>query len=97
MGCSPWFIHVAPNLMNSFPATLLKFHCPALILKMPDCFQGTFGDQRHLSVIVKLILTIDQGQPPMNPISEEFEPEDDEIMVNVPVGTGRRFTIQGVR
>ena len=55
-----------------------------------------FGDQRHLSEIVKLILTIDQGQPPMNSISEEFEPDDDEIMVNVPVGTDRRFTIQGV-
>jgi len=55
-----------------------------------------FGDQRHLSEIVKLILTIDQGQPPMNSISEEFEPDDDEIMVNVPIGTDRRFAIQVV-
>jgi len=53
-------------------------------------------DERELSDIETLILTVDQGQPPINPITEEFDADEDQIMIDVVIGTGRVFTIQGV-
>ena len=54
------------------------------------------GLDRTLSDIVLLRLTVEDGNPPIVPIMEEFDSQDSEITIDVTVGTDRKFTIHGL-
>ncbi len=56
----------------------------------------TFGVERTLSDIVLLRLTVEDGSPPIVPVVDEFDPQNPDIMIDVPVGSNRMFTIEGL-
>ena len=54
------------------------------------------GIDRTFNDIVTLLLTVEGGNPPLSQISEEFDPEEAQILIDVPAGTDRLFTIIGL-
>ncbi|MEE9238410.1 MAG: hypothetical protein V3U58_02500 [Thermodesulfobacteriota bacterium] len=55
-----------------------------------------FGLERSLADIVLLRLTVEGGIPPIVKRTEEFDPQDSDISIDVFVGTNRIFTIFGL-
>ena len=53
------------------------------------------GADRTFNDIVTLLLTVEGGNPPLSQISEEFDPDEPQILIDVPAGTDRLFTIIG--
>ena len=53
------------------------------------------GINRTFNDIIKLLLTVEGGNPPISQISEEFDPDEPQILIDVLAGTGRLFTIIG--
>lgn len=53
------------------------------------------GVDRTFNDIISLLLTVEGGNPPLSLISEEFDPDEPEILIDVPAGTDRLFTIVG--
>ena len=56
----------------------------------------TGGIDRSLNDIVTLLLTVEGGSPPLSQISDIFDPDDELITIDVPVGSDRIFTITGL-
>ena len=54
------------------------------------------GILRSLEDIVLLRLTVEGGNPPLDPITEEFSSDVSILPIEVPAGTGRLFTIEGL-
>jgi len=54
------------------------------------------GIERSFSDIVVLRLTVEDGSPPIVPIVDEFNPDNPFLMIDVPVGSDRKFTIEGL-
>jgi len=67
----------------------ISISCPDL--READELSRTFG----IGDIVILQLTVEGGSPPMVTITKEFDPQESEISIDVPIGTNRMFTIIG--
>ncbi len=76
--------------------TMLQISLSCPNIKEAEVLSRTFGIERSLADIVLLVLTVEGGSPPINTITAEFNPDDPEIMIDVLIGTGRTFIMQGL-
>lgn len=76
--------------------TMLQISLSCPDVEEAGVLSRTFGIERSLADIVLLLLTVEGGSPPINTITAEFNPDDTEIMIDVLIGAGRTFIMQGL-
>jgi len=81
---------------EQFSGNLLQISLSCPDLEENAELSRTLGLDRSLSDIVVLRLTVENGNPPIVPITENFNSQNQFIVVGVPVGTNRMFTILGL-
>lgn len=81
---------------EQFSGNLLQISLNCIDLNETARGSNELGIERSFSDIVILRLTVEDGSPTIVPIVDEFNPDNPFLMIDVPAGSDRRFTIEGL-